>query len=372
MDLPIPLNSPSFRGREREYLLECIDSGWISAEGPFVRRFEEAWAARVGRRYGIAVSNGTMALENALVSAGIGRGDEVIIPAFTIISCAIAVLRAGAVPVLVDSDPYTWNIDPGAIEAKITARTRAVMAVHIYGLPCEMDAILALAAGYNLKVIEDAAQMHGQTYRGKPCGSFGDISTLSFYSNKFVSCGEGGMLLTDDGKTAARCRAYRNLCFGDKRRFVHESIGTNMRISNLQAAVGLAQLENLDATTQCKRRIGERYMDLLSSLPALQLPVRQTDYARNNYWAVGAVLTDEHPLDAQQLIERLAEKGIGARPFFWPMHEQPALLRLGILAPQSHPAAERLGRRGFYLPNFFEISDQQIEYIVNTLRDLLG
>ena len=207
----IPVNEPLLNGNEKKYLCECIDTGWISSEGPFVKEFEQKMSATVRRKYGVAVSNGTAALEIAVQALGIGKGDEVIMPTLTIISCAMAVTKLGAVPVLVDSDISDWNMNVGDVEAKITDRTKAIMIVHLYGLPVQMDNILALAKKYNLKVIEDAAEMHGQTYHGKPCGSFGDISTFSFYPNKHITTGEGGMVVTDDEELAERCRLLRNL-----------------------------------------------------------------------------------------------------------------------------------------------------------------
>src|SRR5690242_4802729 len=200
--MTVPVNEPLLGGNEKKYLAECIDSGWISSEGPFVQRFEEEMSKRVARKFGIAVCNGSLALDAAVAALRLGPGDEVILPAFTIISCAAAVVRAGATPVLVDSDPVTWNMDVGQIESRITPRTKAIMVVHIYGLPVDMDDVLVLADKYGLKVIEDAAEAHGQTYWGKPCGSFGDVSTFSFYPNKHVTTGEGGMIVTDDPQIA--------------------------------------------------------------------------------------------------------------------------------------------------------------------------
>jgi perosamine synthetase len=234
----IPVNEPLLDGNEERYLGECIRTGWISSEGPFVQRLEKGFAARVGRRHGIAVCNGSVALDVAIAALGLGPGDEVILPTFTIISCAAAIVRAGATPVLVDCEPDTWNTTVERIADRVTRRTKAIMIVHIYGLPVDMDPVIALARQRGLKIIEDAAEMHGQTYRGRPCGSLGDISTFSFYPNKLVTTGEGGMVLSDDAVLAAHCRGLRNLCFQPGKRFVHEELGWNFRLSNLQAAVG--------------------------------------------------------------------------------------------------------------------------------------
>lgn len=369
---PIPVNEPLLDGNEKQYLNECIETGWISSEGPFVKKFEEAFAARVDRKYGIAVTNGSMALDAAIVALGIGSGDEVILPTFTIISCAAAIVRAGAVPVVVDCNPHTWNMEVDQVEAKITPKTKAIMVVHIYGLPVEMEPIQDLAQKHGLFVIEDAAEMHGQTYREKPCGSFGTISTFSFYPNKHITTGEGGMLVTDDDHLAERCRSLRNLFFQPQRRFVHEELGWNLRMTNLQAAVGMAQLERLDEFVTRKRQMGQRYTELLGNVPGLELPVSYTDYAENIYWVYGIVLKDEIPFDAAEVMSRLREHKIGTRPFFWPMHEQPVFHKMGLLKGESHPVAERIARRGFYLPSGLGLTSEQIERAAKTLQEVLS
>ncbi len=371
MSDPIPVNQPLLDGNEKKYLSECIDTGWISSEGPFVRQFEQQFAARVGRNYGIAVINGSMALDAAIVALGIGLGDEVILPTFTIISCAVAIARAGAVPVVVDCEPHTWNMDVSLIEAKITPQTKAIMVVHIYGLPVDMEPVLTLAAKYNLQIVEDAAEMHGQTYKNRPCGSFGAISTFSFYPNKHITTGEGGMLVTDDAHLAERCRSLRNLCFQAQKRFQHEEIGWNLRMSNMQAALGVAQLERLDEFVARKRHMGQRYTELLTDIPGLQLPVPRTDYADNIYWVYGLVLQDEVQFDAAEVMRRLSQHKIGTRPFFWPMHEQPVFQKMGLLAGASCPVAERIARRGFYIPSGMALTDEQMERVANTLREVM-
>jgi perosamine synthetase len=368
----VPVNQPLLDGNERKYLLECLDSGWISSEGPFVERFEREFAARVARRHGVAVTNGTAGLEIAVAALGIQPGDEVILPAFTIISCAQAVVRAGAKPVLVDSDAVTWNMDVGQVEDRITPRTRAIMPVHIYGLPVDMAPLMALAERRGLAVIEDAAEMHGQTCRGRPCGSFGAASVFSFYPNKHVTTGEGGMVLTDDERVASRLRALRNLCFQPQRRFVHEELGWNLRMTNLQAALGVAQLERLDEHVARKRRMGARYTRLLEGTPGLQLPLASTPYAESVYWVYGVVLDERVSLDAAAMMARLAGRGIGTRPFFWPMHEQPVFTRRGWFAGERYPVAERLARRGFYLPSGMALTDDEIERAAAALKECVA
>ncbi|MDO8880199.1 MAG: DegT/DnrJ/EryC1/StrS family aminotransferase [Coriobacteriia bacterium] len=357
----IPVNEPLLDGNERAYLAECIETGWISSEGPFVARLEEGMARLTGRAHGVAVTNGSEALELAVEILGIGPGDEVIIPAFTIISCAAPIVRRGAIPVVADADSRTWTMDVSALEALVTPRTRAIMAVHIYGLPVDMEPVLDFAARHGLSVIEDAAEAHGQMYRGRPCGSFGDVSVFSFYPNKHVTTGEGGMVLVDDDALASAGRSKRNLCFEPERRFVHRELGYNMRMSNLQAAVGVAQLERLPEFIARKRTMGERYTQLLADVPGLELPAAETSYAHNDYWVYGLVLADEVPADAREVMRRLAERGTGTRPFFYPMHLQPAFLERGLFAGVSCPVAERLGERGFYIPSGLALTDAQIE-----------
>ena len=260
-------------------------------------------------------------------------------------------MRSGAVPVVVDCDPLTWNMDAAQVEARITARTKAIMVVHIFGLPTDIEPILQLADKHGLKILEDAAEMHGQTYRNRPCGSIGDISTFSFYPNKHVTTGEGGMIVTNDAVLAEKCRSLRNLYFKPEQRFVHDELGWNLRMSNLQAALGVAQLERLDEFVAIKRRMGARYSELLNDARGIQLPLRCTDYANNIYWVYALVLDDAVPFDASEMMARLAQKGVGTRPFFWPMHEQPVFRKLDLFAGESHPTAERIARRGFYIPS---------------------
>jgi perosamine synthetase len=374
---PIPVNEPRLDGAEARYLAECIETGWISSEGPFVARFEAGMAALCGQTHGVAVTNGSAALELAVAALGIGPGDEVVLPTFTIISCAAAVVRAGATPVVVDADPVTWNLDPDKLEAAITPRTRAIMPVHIYGLPVDMEPVMEIARRRGLRVIEDAAEQIGQTYRtgaggARPIGAFGDVATLSFYPNKHVTTGEGGMLLTSDDRLAARAKSLRNLCFGAERRFVHEELGWNFRMSNLQAAVGVAQLERLPDTLGRKRQIGAWYDELLAGVDDLERQPARAAYADRLPWVYGVVLRDDVGFEAEAAMRRLGEAGVGTRPFFWPMHEQPALRRLGLFEAVRCPVAERLARRGFYLPSGVALTRDQAERVAREVRRLFA
>jgi len=368
----IPVNEPLLNGNEKKYLNECIDTEWISSEGPFIKKFEEDFASKLGRKYAIAVSNGTAALDASIAALDISSGDEVILPSFTIISCINQIIRVGATPVLVDSDPVTWNMNVEQVETKITDKTKAIMVVHTYGLPVDLQPIIALSEKYGINIIEDAAEMHGQTYNDQPCGSFGNISTFSFYPNKHITTGEGGMIVTDEKKIAERCRSLRNLCFKPDRRFIHEELGWNMRMSNLQAAVGLAQLERLDEFVERKRNMGKLYTELLADLKRLQLPLAQTSYARNIYWVYGLVLKDTIPFDAVEAMSRLSNHGIGCRPFFWPMHQQPVFHKMGLFHGEHYPVAERLSRRGFYIPSGLKLTKEQINHASKIIHKIFS
>jgi perosamine synthetase len=250
---------------------------------------------------------------------------------------------------LVDSDIHTWNMDVNQIEAKITSRTKAIMVVHIYGMPVDMDSVLALAKKYNLKIIEDAAEAHGQTYKGKPCGSFGDVSVFSFYPNKLITTGEGGMVLTNDDTIADRLRSLRNLCFATGKRFVHEELGWNMRMTNVQAAIGLAQLERWDESIARKRAMGKLYNDLLMDVKNISLPIVKTSYAENIYWVFGIISEDQNK-PAEKIMNLLTEKGIGTRPFFYPMHLQPVLKRLGLYSNETYLMLKKCINMDFICP----------------------
>ena len=367
----IPVNTPLLDGNEKKYLNECIDTGWISSEGPFVKKIENVFSKTVDRNYGIAVSSGTAALDIAVEVLGVGSGDEVILPSFTIISCIGQIIRSGALPVLVDSDPVTWNMDINQVKEKITERTKAIIVVHIFGLPVDMDPLLEIAKKYQIKVIEDAAQMHGQTYKGRPCGSFGDISTFSFYPNKHITTGEGGMVVTDDEQIAEDCKSLRNLCFQPKKRFVHEKLGWNFRMTNMQAALGVAQLERLDEFVERKKEMGKKYMNGLSGIEGIQLPQPKTDYAENIYWVFGLVLDKSIGFNAEEVINLLGERGIGCRPFFCPMHQQPVFRRMGLFNDGSFPVAEMLYKQGFYIPSGLALTVEQIDRVIKTVVKVL-
>jgi perosamine synthetase len=363
----IPVNEPLLDGHEMDYLARCIETGWVSSDGPYIRQFEEAFARAVGTPQGIAVCSGTAALETALYAVGVGEGDEVIMPSFTIISCAIASLRLGARPVVVDIEPDTWCINPALIEAKITPRTKAIMPVHMWGHPADMDPILALAASRGLKVVEDSCQAHGAEYKGRPCGSLGDASAFSFYANKIITTGEGGMVTARDPAVVERARAYRNLCFKAERRFFHTEIGYNFRMSNLQAAVGLAQTERLEEFVAIKRRQARQYHETLATIPGVRTAIERPDM-RSVFWMHAVELSESLPIDALTAMRRLEKRGVATRPFFLGLHEQPALHDRNLLKGEHHPVTERAYRRGFYLPSGMTLTADQIQRVCEALH----
>lgn len=369
MILPIPVNTPLLAGNEKKYLNECIDSGWISSEGPFVEKFETQFSKYVNRNYGIAVTSGSAALDIAVKAIGIMQGDEVILPTFTIISPVFSILNVGGIPVFVDSNAITWNMDVDKIECLITPKTKAILVVHIYGLPVDMDKILALSKKYNLLIIEDAAEMHGQTYNGKICGSFGDISIFSFYPNKLITTGEGGMIVCNDKILAERCKKLRNLSFEtDKPRFVHYETGWNYRMTNLQAALGVAQLEQIELFVAKKKFLGNYYQNELAFLKdrGFRLPLQSISYADNIYWVFGIIAPSEN--ERERLIHYLSEKKIGIRPFFWCMHEQP-LFEKHNFAQFKFPVAEEMARCGFYIPSGLGLTEQELSIVSKTIKD---
>ncbi|MCJ7724602.1 MAG: DegT/DnrJ/EryC1/StrS family aminotransferase, partial [Anaerolineales bacterium] len=306
-------------------------------------------------------------------------GDEVIMPAFTIISCALAVVEIGAVPVLIDSEPKTWCMDVEKIEERISPRTRAIMVVHIYGHPVFMDKVLELAEKYNLLVIEDAAEVHGAEYLSgrshdnpvwRRCGGMGDISTFSFYANKLITTGEGGMVLTNDNEYAEKARGLRNLCFRPERRFFHTELGYNYRMTNLQAALGVAQLERFDQIIAKKRWMGKAYTDHLNDISGLQLPIEEP-WARHVYWMYGLVLDESRGMDAVEFAKRLDALGVQTRPFFLGMHEQPVFWERGLFKGEHYPVAERIAKQGLYLPSGLALTEAQLEEVWKVVRKVL-
>lgn len=373
----IPVSEPLLDGNEKIYLNECIDTGWISSEGPFVKKFEEGFASFTGVNYGIAVCNGTAALETALYALGIAEGDEVIMPSFTIISCAIACIRLGARPVLIDIEPEIWTMDVSQIESRITAKTKAIMAVHIYGHPVQMDEIFRLSERYSLKILEDSAEVHGAEYFSRhrggkwlKCGAMGHASSTSFYANKIITTGEGGMVLTDDKEVAERARSYRNLSFKAEQRFYHTEPGYNFRMTNLQAAVGLAQVEQIERFIGIKIRLGEYYRKRFDGIEGIRfMPVKE--YARSVYWMYGVELDPARGMKAEEMMNRLKKRGVATRPFFRGLHDQPALNDMGFFTGETYPASDMASQYGFYLPSGLTLTTGDIDKVVAAVTEAL-
>ena len=366
----IPVSIPHISSQDIKSVNKVLKKGWISSDGPEVKSFENEFSKKVNRNYSIAVSNGTAALEISIKALGIKKNDEVIIPNFTIISNALAVVKQNAKPVLVDCDLKTWNVKIEDIEKKINKKTKALIVTHIYSYANDMDKILKICKKYNIFLIEDAAEVVGLKYKNKLCGSFGDISTFSFYANKQLTTGEGGMISTNNLEFYNKCKSLRNLCFGQNQRFNHEDIGWNYRITNIQAALGISQLKRLNSIVKRKMEIGSYYFKKLSKNKNIYMTAPSISYSKNIYWVVGIVIKNKKVL-ASKIIKKLASYGIGARPFFWPMHEQKIFKRMKIFSKKKYPNSSYLGRYGFYVPSYLKISNSEMNYIISKINKLL-
>jgi perosamine synthetase len=367
----IPVSEPVLDERALANIQEAVQTGWISSEGRFITEFERRWATYCGVAHGIAVCNGTAALEVAIEALTLPPGSEVILPSFTIISCVAAVLRAGYRPVLVDCEADTWCLDVAEVERKINARTRAIMPVHIYGHMADMDPLVELARRFKLAIVEDAAEAHGATYRDRRAGSIGVMGCFSFYANKIVTTGEGGMVVTGNPELAERIRSLRNLGFRKERRFLHTELGHNFRLTNLQAAIGVAQVERLEEHVARKRNMAALYNSQLRDVHGLRLPVERPG-VRNVYWMYGVVLDDSVPFDAAAFAARLREEGVDTRPFFLGMHEQPVLRERGLFEGERYPVTERIARRGLYLPSGLGLREAEIDTVCTAVRRCLA
>ncbi|MBF0123646.1 MAG: DegT/DnrJ/EryC1/StrS family aminotransferase [Candidatus Omnitrophica bacterium] len=361
----ISVCQPYLGGREMEYVTEALKDGWISSSGKYVTAFEEEFAKYCGVCHGIAACNGTVAIHLALVALGIKSGDEVIIPSFTMIATAAAVVYTGAKPVFVDADPLTWNIDVNKIEEKLTSKTKAIMPVSIFGNPCQMDEIRLLARKHGLSVIEDGAESHGAEYKGKKVGSLSDITAFSFFANKNLTTGEGGMVVTDDENLAQKCRYFKNLCFPlmGPRNYVHEDIGFNYRMSNLHAAIGLAQVEKADEYRKMRMHNADLYKQFLADVPGIVFQ-KDTQDSKNVHW-MNSILLDPKKIgrNRDQLIEYLRSKGIESRRLFVGMHHQPCLSKAGCDVSGQYPVTENLTENGLYLPSASNLLEEDIRYI---------
>ncbi len=364
----IPVCVPLLNGKELEYLQECITTNWISSRGRYVEQFERKFSEYCNCKFGITTTNGTSSIHLALTSIGLKKDDEVIVPAFTMIGSVFPITYCGAKPVLVDSDPETWTINVNQIEEKISEKTKAIMPVHIYGHPCDMDPILKIARNNDLYVIEDAAEAHGAEYKGKKTGGIGDIGCFSFYANKIITCGEGGMMVTNDEEIAKHALSLKDLSFesGKGRVYLHSEVGYNYRLTNLQAAVGLAQFERINELIEMRRKNALLYKELLKGSRGLSFPVEK-EWAKNVYWMFSILVENQFQLNRDELMDELAKKGIETRPFFIPMHKQPVFRNMNLFRGEKYPVAEALSEKGLYLPSSSGLKKGDITYVCESL-----
>ncbi|MDC3410290.1 DegT/DnrJ/EryC1/StrS family aminotransferase [Candidatus Pelagibacter ubique] len=368
----IPVNTPLINDKDAFCVSRSIKTGWISSEGPDVKNFEKKIANFLNRKFGCAVSSGTAALEIAIKSLNLNKDDEVIMPSFTIISNAIAIIKSNAKPILVDVNLDTWNIKIEDIEKKITKKTKCLMIPHIYGLANDMDRILKIAIKYKLYVIEDAAEVLGLKYKKKQCGSFGDISILSFYANKHITTGEGGMLLTNNPSLNKKFKDYRNLCFGsEKNRFNHHDIGSNYRYTNMQAALGLSQLKRINNIIKKKYEIGNYYYNHFKNIKNIILQPNRLSYCKNIYWVFGIVIKKNNKTKIKEIVEKLKNRNIGTRPFFWPMHKQDVFKKKSYFKNISLPNSEFIAKNGFYLPSGLGLTSTELKFIKDAVISIL-
>ena len=366
----IPVNIPKLYAEEKENIIQCIRTNWISSEGKFVKDFEESFSKFNNRKYGIAVSSGTAALEVAVKSLNLRKNSEVIIPSFSIISTALCVIKLGLKPVLVDCDINTWNTDPDEILKKISKKTSAIIITHIYGLPVNLAKIIKIAKKKNIKIIEDAAELIGQKYKNKICGSFGDLSTFSFYANKHITTGEGGMIVTNDKKLYEKCKSLRNLSFSKSyfERYNHNDIGWNYRMTNLQAAIGCGQLKNIKKIIKRKREIGNLYFEKLKNNKNLLLQENINSYSKNIYWVFGILIRNNKKFKRNKMMKKLLKYGVDTRPFFLSMNKQKIFKKMKLFKSDKMKNSEYLSNNGFYVPSGLALKNNEVNYICNLIN----
>ena len=368
----IPVNEPLISKNAEKYVLDCLKTGWVSSAGKYINQFENQFSSYIGTKFGVTTTSGTTALHLALVSAGIGPGDEVIIPDLTIISCALAVIYVGAKPILVDVEDSTGNIDSGQIKEKITKRTKAIMVVHLYGHPANLDPILKIAEKHKLLIIEDAAEAHGAEVKingtWRKAGSIGDMSCFSFYGNKIITTGEGGMLLTNNKKFYEKASLLKDLAHIPGKRFYHEKLGYNFRMTNLQAALGLAQMEEIDNYLTKKRWMAKLYSESLNDVEFLEFP-KEESYAKSVFWMYTPLVKKNSKITRGKFCEELKKLGIDTRTYFIPLHSQPVLKRYGF-KNRDFPISTDLAQRGFYLPSGLAITEKQIKKVVDSIKEI--
>ena len=368
----LPVATPQLGQHEIDYVTEALEAGAISGTGGlFLERFEQRFASYCGCAHGVATSSGTTALHLALAAIGIGPGDEVLVSTLTNMATFFAVLYQGATPVPVDVEEDTWNLNPALLEGLLTPRTKAILVVHLYGHPADMDPVLEFARRHHLHVIEDAAEAHGALYKGRKVGSLGHLGCFSFYANKILTTGEGGMVTTNDTAIAKRARSLGSLAYGPKQKFMHTEIGFNYRMTNLQAALGCAQLERIGEIIDGKRRVARLYTEQLSDVEEIRLPVEKP-YAKNVYWMYHVVLTAQLARDRDLVMEKLQHRGIETRPSFIPYNLQEVFVSRGLTRSELCPVANRIAEGGFYLPSSPNLTEEEIRSVAAHLKDILG
>lgn len=361
----IPVYKPELKGNELRYVTNCIRSEWISSIGKYVIEFEKRFAGYCNTKYAVSTCNGTASLHLALAALGIGKGDEVIIPSLTFVATANSVMYTGAKPVFVDIDKETWCIDPTKIEEKITKNSKAIIPVHLYGHPCDIDTILSIARKYNLWVIEDCAEAHGALYKEKKVGGFGDIGCFSFYGNKIITTGEGGMVTTNNKRLYEKLLYLKDHAMSKKKRYYHPTIGFNYRLTSLQSAIGLAQLEKIDEFINKKRRIADWYNRRFSGIPGIKTPPEKP-WAKNVYWMYSILIGKNSGISRDKFMKRLSKKGIDTRPFFYPVHKLPP-----YRSNLSLPNTEKISKQGINLPSFPALKENEIDYICRNIKKIL-
>ena len=368
----LPVSKPLLTKDDIRAVNQSLKDGWISSEGPNVEKFEKNFSNYIGKKYSVAVSNGTAALEIAIRSLKFKKNDEIIIPNFTIISNPLAAIKQNIKIKLIDCDLLNWNMNYEKVINSISSKTKAIIVTHIYNYPFRIDKLIKFCQNKNIWIIEDAAEVLGQHLKKKKCGSFGDISTFSFYSNKQITTGEGGMISTNDKRLYEKFKSFRNLCFGKENRFNHSDIGWNYRMTNIQATLGISQLKRIDKIVKERHRIGKLYYKLLKDHKNIYIPPPSNNYSKNIYWVVGILVNKNKDLTAQRIIKKLFDEKIGSRPFFWPISNQDAFKNYPFYNSNKFKNSNYLSKYGLYLPNYLGIKKSEIIYVCNKLKKIIN
>ena len=366
----IPVSEPDLRGNELKYVTDCVETGWVSSIGKYIPQFEQMFSLFCHVPYGVAVCNGTAALHLALVALGVKSGDEVIVPNLTFVATSNAVKYCGAIPVFADVDPETWTLDPKDLERRISAKTKAIIPVHLYGHACDMESILSTAKDHHLFVVEDCAEAHGALYKQEPVGSFGDVGCFSFYANKIITTGEGGMIVTKDKTLAERLAFLRDHAMSKTKKYWHPEVGFNYRMTNLQAALGVAQCERIENIIEQKRSHAQAYTTYLADCPYIMLPPEK-NWAKNVYWMYSILLSENAPVNREIFMNMLREQEIDTRPFFCALSDLPPYAH-GLNTSRDFPVSAYLSKQGLNLPSSVKLTVDEIKFICETIKKITG